>query len=432
MIMLQSRFFKTALAGLTLAASVAQAAPTGKRIESMLHSPGARELMDEEVGLWQRNLETKQISVRNDVVVGGSVILRGVPSAAQRFNRGKLIRCDVRLIGGAQFAATRNSCDTDHPSYLPLSQPGKDQPTSVAPGYYILGFENSVYPGFLQVKAGEQSVIELKQVAIPAGGSVKVYRDVNALTEEFKLYFSTYVLGQSVFKLAEYSFGDLYIKAFGTRDGAVPLTYKTCESAKLPAMTTKGARICKAWNMGTFMTMTEMFNFNPNGSYLQYEVGLQGKPYPYPMGRLLVAKRTTAEISPFVNVLPGQYVVEITDAKGAVVAQPTGPIGVIDSVNALAMNIGWIPAATQLKMNGNTNSVAIPAAIDPAADQTTPSAATLAASDPGDTGEVVNLNETCSTSRMWRTELRAYCTADATAGCNRAAAKVCEPMFDTP
>jgi hypothetical protein len=424
---------KVTLAVLTLAASVAQAAtPKGKQVESMLKSPGARELMDEEVSSWSRSIETKRMSVRNDVAVAGTVLLRGTPSPAQRFNRGKLVKCEVRFIGGGQFAANRNSCDMQNPVYLPVSTPGQDQPTSVAPGYYVLGFENSVYPGFVQVKAGETLAIDLQQIPVPGGGSVKIFRDLNSLSEEVKMYFTTYVLGESVFKLAAYSFGDLYIKSFGTRDGAVALNYKTCERAALPKLTTKGERLCKAYNMGTFLMLTEMFNFQPNGSFTQYEIGDQGKPYPYTFGRLLVAKRTTAQISPFVNVLPGQYTIEVTDAKGAVSTRSTGPVGAINPTNALAMNIGWMPPASQLKMNG-TAAIAVPRSIDPTADTNAPSDATMASADADDNaGEYVDHSATCSSARMWRTDLRAYCTADTVAGCARSSAKVCEPMFDTP
>ncbi len=431
--MLRAKFISTVILAVSLSASMANAVPIGKKVEKMLNSPGARELMAEEVESWKNNLETNHLAVRNDVVISGTVVLHGTPSPAQRFNRGKLIRCDARAIGGGRFAAIRNSCDLDHPIYLPLSAPGQDQPTSVAPGIYILGFENSIYPGFFPVVAGTLTAVELQRIAIPAGGAVKVYRDTNSLTEEFKIYFSTYVMGQSLFKLSEYSFGDLYIKTFGTRDGADPLTYKTCEAAKLPLMTTKGARICKAWNMGTFMTMTEMFNFAPNGSFSQWEVGQQGKPYEYTMGRLLVAERTSSAVANFVNVLPGQYVVEVTDARGLVHAQATGSVGAINTADALAMNMGWLPEASKLVMNGNASTIIAPSAVDPTADAAAPAAATLAAADTGDaTGEIVSFSETCGAARMWRTDLRAYCTNDNVVGCNRTGAKVCEAMFDTP
>lgn len=416
-----------------LSASIAHAVvPKGKQVESLLNSPGARELMDEEAQSWKHSVESKRMSVRNQIAAGGTVLLRGTPSPAQRFNRGKLVKCEVRLIGGGQFSANRNSCDMQNPVYLPVSTPGQDQPTSVAPGFYVLGFENSVYPGFVQVKAGETLSIDLQQIPVPAGGNVKIFRDLNSLSEEVKMYFTTYVLGESVFKLAEYSFGDLYIKSFGTRDGAVALDYKTCERKSLPKLTTKGERLCKAYNMGTFLMLTEMFNFQPNGSFVQYEIGDQGKPYPYTFGRLLVAKRTNAQIAPFVNVLPGQYTIEVTDAKGAVSTRSTGPVGAINPTNALAMNIGWLPAASQLKMNG-TAAIAVPQAIDPSADTNAPSDAVLASADVDDNaGEFVDRSATCSSARMWRTDLRAYCTADTTAGCARSTAKVCEPMFDTP
>ena len=416
---------KTLFSALLVASSIANAVQTGKQVETLLKSPGARELMAEEVQSWQSSVETKHLSIQNQVAVAGSVILRGTPSPAQRFNRGKLVRCNVRLIGSGQFAAIRNSCDLGNPVYLPLSLPGRDTPTAVSPGFYVLGFENSVNQGFVEVKAGQTVAINLEQIAIPSGGNVKVFRDLNAVSEEVKLYFTTYVLGAPMFSLAEYSFGDLYIKTFGMPDGAAVLNYKICEASSRPNMTDKGTRLCKAYNMGSFMMLSEMFDFAANGSFSQWAVGAQGMAYKYPTNRYLVAKRTNSSIASFVNVLPGQYAVEVTDAKGTVTRK-----SVASSVIAspLSMNIGWIPVASQMKMTGITG-ITVPLAIDPTADPNAPSAATLAA-EAGDSDVYIDQSTTCSSASMWRTDLRAYCRNDATPGCARSAAKVCEPMFD--
>lgn len=392
----------------------------------MLKSPGARELMDEEVKSWQRNIDSKHVT-RNQMAVSGSFVLRGNPSPAQRFNRGKLVRCNVRQIGGGQFAAERSSCDLLNPVYIPLSANGVDTPTAVAPGYYLLGFENSMSPGMVQIQAGQTTAVDLQTIPVPAGGTVKIYRDLTALTEQFKLYFATYVLDDSLFSLAEYSYGDLYIKTFGVRDGAPQLNYSFCESAKLPEMTVKGARVCKAWNMGTFMTVTEMFNFGSDGSFTQWGINSPGKPYNYKFGRLLVARRTTSAVSSFVNVLPGQYMVEVTSELGSASQKSTGPVGP-NVTNQSAMNLGWLPPAAKLSLEGNS-SAAPPAAIDPLTDQST---AQIAAQDKDGGDDFIPKNETCGNAARWRTEFRAYCSHDSQAGCNRSTAKMCEPMHITP
>lgn len=430
--MLRLNKMKLPVAALLLvvtAQAFAVAKPTGEKVERMLKSPGARELMDEEVQLWQRQLETKKL-VNRQMVLNGTFVLRGNPSPAQRFNRGKLIRCNVRTLAGGQFAAERNSCDLLNPSYVPLSAGGVDNPTAVAPGFYILGFENSVYPGFLQIKAGQTTAVDLQTVAIPAGGTVKVYRDLTTLTEQFKMYLTSFVLADSVFKLAEYPFGDLYIKTFGMRDGTTKRNYKFCEQAKLPELTKKGDRVCKAWNSGTFMMMTELFDFAADGSFTQWEVMKPGKPYGYKTARLLVAKATTSADASFVNVLPGAYTVEVSGLKGIVSTTTTGGLGV-DLAKTLSANLGWMPVATNLAMNGN-GSAAPPAAVDPLADSSTISSTSLAASDEGSDDDFVPQNQTCGSASKWRTEFRAYCTSDASAGCNRSKARMCEPMYDTP
>jgi hypothetical protein len=449
MIMLQIKKLQSTLPFLALAAMSISAAPFAQasRVSSAravapsvaLESPGAQEFMAEEVASWNRSLETKRLSIRNQQVVNGGFVLRGTPSPAQRFNRAKLIPCQVKQVGGT-FAAVRNSCDTNNPVFIPLSLPGQEKITPLAPGMYILGFENSVYPGFISINPGRATTVDLQQIPIPAGGNVKVYRDLTTNDEQAKLFFTTYTLGESLFTLAQWDFGDLYVKPFGIEDGARQISYKTCEAAKLPEMTVKGSRICRAWNQGSFMSVMEMFDFEPLyardrktdkvslitssvGAYKQWEVGRQGRPYGYRMGRLLVAKRTTSDQAQFVNVLPGRYMVEVVDASGRASLQATGAVGAAD----LAMNVGWLPQPAALKLDGKSVSAAPPTEL--LADGTVNPDVT---SPEDQEGEFINPNETCASSKMWRTEKRAYCHSDKTEGCNRATAQLCEPTFDIP
>lgn len=434
--------FSLPLLASAFAAGLAFHAPTAQARSStspatVLNSPGAEEFMAEEVASWNRPLETRRLSIRYQQQVSGGFVLRGTPShLAQRFNRGKLIACQTKPVGST-FAAVRNSCDVNNPIYLPLSLPGQDRVTSVPAGMYILGFENSMSNGFVTVYPGQVTTVELQKIAVPPGGQVKIYRDMTSNLEQSKLFFSTYTMNESLFALAQWDFGDLYVKPdMGIENGARAISYKFCEG-RLPELTVKGSRLCKAWNQGSFMSIMEMFDFEPllgrdkNGRYFQiqssvggfrqYEVLSPGRPFGYRFGRQLVAKQTTSSQAQFVNVLPGRYMIEVVDGNGRASYNAV-------SVGDQSTNMGWMPSPLALKLDGSTISAAPPATTD--VNGTVISNTSISPED--DDGDFVNPNETCQSSKMWRTEKRAYCHSDATEGCNRRTAQLCEPTFDIP
>lgn len=243
-------------------------------------------------------------------------------------------------------------------------------------------------------------------------------------------------MNESLFSLAQWDFGDLYVRPFGIESGARAINYRFCEG-RLPELTVKGSRICKAWNQGSYMSVMEMFDFDPlsgrdkNGKYYtiqsslggfaQYELQSPGRPFRYRMGRQLVAKQTNSNQASFVNVLPGKYMIEVVDSNGRASFSS-------QSVGDLSTNMGWLPAPAALKLDGKTISAAPPATTDVNGVVITDNS--LSPED--DDGDFVNPNETCQSSRMWRTEKRAYCRSDATEGCNRRTAQLCEPTFDIP
>lgn len=399
-----------------------------------LNSPGAQEFMAEEVESWTRSLESRRLSIRYQQQMNGGFVLRGTPSPAQRFNRGKLIACQTKPVGST-FAAIRNSCDVNNPIFIPLSLPGQDQVTPVPAGNYIVGFENTMSNGFVTIYPGRVSSIDLQRVAVPAGGQVKVFRDMTSNLEQAKVFFSTYTMNESLFSLAQWDFGDLYLRPFGIEEGARRINYRFCEG-RLPELTTKGGRICKAWNQGSYMSVMEMFDFEPlqgrdkNGKYFviqnsiggyrQFEVLAPGRPFGYRLARLLVSKQTSSNQTSYVNVLPGKYMVEVTDSTGRASLSKV-------SVGDLTTNMGWLPAPSALKLDGKATSAA-----PPTTDVNGAVITDTSLSPEDDDGDYVNPNETCTSSKMWRTEKRAYCRSDATEGCDRRTAQLCEPTFDIP
>ncbi|MES2964129.1 MAG: hypothetical protein V4760_09590, partial [Bdellovibrionota bacterium] len=332
-----------AVGTLVLGASLAPAAELSR---------GAKEVMAEEADLYraQGGEWGRSLRARGQFEVNGAFELLGPVSPAQVFSRGKLVPCTISRDPVSNIVvATRASCDESKRIYIPLTD-GTTQPaTAVPPGLYILGYENSIYPGYVMVSPGQTSRVVLQQIPIPAGGTVKVFRDLTQLDEQRKIYFTTYLTGKSFFKLGEWSFGDLYIQKMGNTNAPPSLDYSFCEQPALPELTARGERICRAWNQGSFMSVMEMFDFRNDARFYQWEVRKPGKPYAYRFTRLLVAKATTSTRAQFVNVLPGIYGVEVVDAKGVARVLPPVRVGPMNSeTSALVTTFGMLPTPETL------------------------------------------------------------------------------------
>lgn len=387
----------------------------------------AAEMMTEEMDLRRETREWgRSLRARNQFQLDGSIELIGQSSPAQIFSRGKLIPCTIqRDLVQNVVVATRKSCDDSKRIYVPLTD-GVTQPaTPVPPGLYLLGYENSIYPGYVVISPGQSQRIVLQRIPVPPGGTVKIYRNLNSLVEQQKIYFTTYTTGKSFFKLGEYAFGDLYVQKVGNTNAPPSLSYDFCEQPALPELTARGQRICRAWNQGSFMGVMEMFDFRTDSRFVQWEVRKPGKPYGYRFARLLVAKATTSTRASFVNVLPGSYSVEVTGTNGKANVLPPVTVGPLyPETSTLVTSFGLLPSPETLALNGPAKPRPV-LAVDPVND---PLIAQPAGLSPEGDEPALTPGETCSSAILWRTESRAYCKIDLQEGCDRASARLCEPM----
>ncbi|MEK7356345.1 MAG: hypothetical protein AAB250_07840, partial [Bdellovibrionota bacterium] len=292
------------------------------------------------------------------------------------------------------------------------------------PGLYLFGYENSIHPGYVVVSPGQTTRLILNQIPVPAGGTVKIFRDLTSLDEQRKVYFTTYTTGKIFFKQGEWSFGDLYLQRIGNMSSPPTLDYKFCEQPALPEMTAKGERICRAWSQGSFMALMEMFDFRNDGRFFLWEVLKPGNRYAYKFNRILVAKATTSNRATFVNVLPGVYSVELVDSKGVARTTPPIKVGPVDASGALVSTYGMLPRPGDLALNGPYVAPK-PKPVDIINDPLLAQNEGLAVE--GDEPELAP-GENCATARLWRTELRSFCKADTQDGCARATALLCEPL----
>lgn len=232
----------------------------------------------------------------------GSLVVSGEPSYFQLFNRVKALKCSPTIVSGTP-AAKRNSC-SENAVYF-----GLNEAKSLAPGFYILGFENSIYPGFVQITAGEEITIELKKIDI-ADGSAKIYRNLATPIEQKKMFFSQYQMAKSFFSLAAYDFGDLYLRKFPLVDLMPNIEYSFCDSDFSGEMDPQASRLCRAYKSSSFTAMQPFFVFNSDSTHDQFVPRSPGDAFKYSFQRLLVSAPTLG--AAHVNVFPGEYIVEKT------------------------------------------------------------------------------------------------------------------------
>lgn len=273
------------------------------------------ELLAEEVEAYYAGLakkKTQRLGLVQEfgagVTANGTIVVSGTASEFQIFNRVKAVRCEPSVVNG-NVIANRKSCKET--SYF-----GINETRALTPGYYILGFENSIYPGFVKIAAGEQVSIQLQQITIPGDGSAKIYRNLTSQIEQKKLFFTQYQLGKSMFSLANYDFGDLYLRKFPLEDVMPNIEYSFCDLGFSGELDPQAKSLCSWYQSKSFSGMKAFFEFNADSSHNQYVPRIPGDAFRYSFERLLVSAPTSGAGS-FVNVFPGEYTIETQSGSKA-------------------------------------------------------------------------------------------------------------------
>lgn len=301
----------------------------------------------------------------------GSLQVNGTPGKFQIFQKVKAVRCNLQQ---------RGVCDT-------AVFFGLNKPQQVAAGTYIVGFENSIYPEYVRVDAGQSVVLNLETVTVPSqvkGDRVRVYRDFSSLVEQKKIYMAMYAMNRHFFRLDRDNFGDLYLTGSWDRDVVQRFTYEICPRLSSYGNVPAAAKnVCNAWNNAKSPTdLRDLYNFANDGTFQEMWVTFPGDTEPSKHPRYLVSAPMT--VSDFVAVFPGVYKVQ-AEGKGK---------------TAVSIKVGnTAQSGRTYGFSLNTDSL------------------------------FTNLrSEECATARTWKTESRSYCTSDSLEGCDRSAAMSCEPM----
>lgn len=233
----------------------------------------------------------------------GTLVVRGEAGPSQIFRQVKAARCNLK---------TRSCSNVE---YFDLNQV-----RNLSVGSYILGFENSIYPGWVHIRAGQTTTLDLVKLSVPSSLSsetqVRVFRDFESQIEKDKLFFVQFYMARPLFRLSQYNFGDLYLASPGMPDVTLRLNYDICNSFKTKNSENEEAvEIClTAANAQSWRDMSGLFKFNGRdhmnrdlvrGQYIQNLVSEAGDRRQILMRRQLVSAPMKG--SDFVSVFPGQY-----------------------------------------------------------------------------------------------------------------------------
>lgn len=236
----------------------------------------------------------------------GELEVRGEAGPSQLFKQVKAVRCDRGLKKCSQFY------------FFNLNQTQK-----LEAGQYIVGFENSLYPGWVNVQAGQKNTLNLVKLAAPreltGQNRIRVFRDLDTEIEKNKIYFTQLHFGRPFFRLSQWNFGDLYLTKPGMLDITVRLNFDVCnrsryedpevEEAKLICENATRARSSQSWR-----NMSSLFQFSgedhmkrplQKGQYVQKLVSEAGDTRHILMRRQLVSGLIKS--GDFVSVFPGRY-----------------------------------------------------------------------------------------------------------------------------
>ncbi len=358
----------------------------------------------------------------------GTLTVVGAVGPTQYFSHVVVQKCD-------QPESTIDARTTMHKLIRKCTLPIKfslNSAQSLEAGSYIVGFENTIYPGFVNVVSGKNIQIQLQKISVPSSFSaernIKVYRDMGSLVEQKKVYFQKYFSGQNLFRQTLRSYGDLSIAGFADIDVAVSAAYNYCYENNLNTLVlSKEIRehalfVCETLNAAQgMMDLADLYRFQSNGTYQEATVDYPGDVIPKRYLRVLVG--SPMKSGDFVSVMPGVYRMA-SDTKTS------------DRINTITLpeaypNTRRIFAKSRLSLV-NTNEVSEGDVQDKSQASAVPTSAADGVSevsaDPVAPTHLGSASNRCELASIWRTEFRSYCIQDTQEGCGRASSILCEEI----
>jgi len=296
-------------------------------------------------------------------------------------------------------------------------------------GRYIVGFENTLYPGFVDIQQAQTTTIRLQKINVPGSlskeATVKVYRDMGSLIEQKKIYMEEFFAGRSLFRQTIRSYGDFSLAAQGEIDMVTSNSYNYCSEVNMNTVAlVKDIReqalfVCESYNQArSMLDLADLYRFNSNGTYQEAAVDYPGDVIPKRYLRLLVG--APLKTNEFVSVMPGVYRIAGNSGKS--------------EVRANAMNVSENYPVAQRRFAKSRLSV-INGSELAEGDFADTNSDSMADMNSNSIGQNVQLGaygtsqaQRCSNASVWRTHLRSYCTQDSQEGCSREQSLVCEDI----
>lgn len=229
----------------------------------------------------------------------GTLQVNGQAGKYQIFAKVKAIRCEAP-----------GKCDA--PVIFDLNKA-----QALPAGNYIVGFENSLNSGLVQIADGKSQVLQLQTLSIPAevrGQNIRIYRDVSNSVEQAKILQSYFQLKQHFFRVEADRFGDLYLTGSWDRDVLRRADYSVCPKIKDLSDGNKDVStlvfdVCDAWiNAKQAQDLAPLFKFNSDGSSVQYWASYPGDLFSTKISRQLVSVPVTDADT--VSVFAGVYKIQ--------------------------------------------------------------------------------------------------------------------------
>ena len=343
----------------------------------------------------------------------GSLVVSGELGASQYNGQVIAVKCsEPEAVVNPKTAMRKLNRKCDTPMKLSLNEA-----KNLEAGQYILGFENTVYPGFVEIKAGQTTQIQLQKIVIPSQlakeSTVRVYRDYSSLIEQKKVYFEDFYSGKNLFRQTIRSYGDFAIAGSGEVDIATSANYNYCSEMNMNTVTpVRDIRehalfVCESLNAAqSMMDLADLYRFNSNGTYQEAVVDYPGDIFPKRYLRTLVS--APMKPSEFVSVMPGVYRIAGDSGKTDV------------KVNAMKVSENYpntqrLFAKSRLASVNNTEI-----AEDDVQDKNDNGVDAQA-------GSSVSSGQKCAGAVIWRTEQRSYCTQESQEGCAKSST-LCEEI----
>lgn len=335
-------------------------------------------------------------------MAAGFLQIEGVVSDAAIVGKAKAIRCSMHLYSGG-VGIKKDGCDFRNPYILELNQN-----YSLPEGLYLVGYENTIYPGLVEVRENQNTNLQLNQVSIGnefAGKQVKMYRDFAHPIEQKKIMLTHYGLGRSFFLMTENE-GEYQLRIPFFKEILGHIDYRGCEivakrSAKESSFRIERSdsiRICKSMlSANTFLDYREVFDFSEEGMFTEMWVNPVGDLYKFKHKKHMVSQSLQA--GDVIYLFSGAYKISTNDKTAISV--------IVGDIENTQFGVESLPQVQELvHQNAETFSMS-------------PGLELEAEKPPG----------VCSTqTTLWKTENRAYCRSDSQAGCSRVAAKMCIDM----